>query len=1848
MNKRLLSVILVLSVIIGLFSGININAEPINAMPAIEDAFSSYKQGNTFCLDDDGYADMPVDVYVYYDSSKGVAKPGLGGTFVIVYAVNTNTERIGRDTDVNIITSMLDRGYIVVVADYKNNPASSTPTIDWSVHKIRERTQKMEFFTDTKIFPKGSYCENIAVPAGYDVSLKKPFWSIDEHGTKGSLEKIVEVWNTDFKSIRGELFVKWVDDSGNKKPTDKGAVWYNADKTTVNSAGEYTKIKYTKARDIHDIVNPDGTPVDLNQYINIAYPTNPLNPVPVMTMASSGTGNLSALFGASFRPQMNGFLFRGYAGAIFDYAYIPMARDDVYQFFDGSTANGKTKDALIYSLAVYNDKLVNTAAMRYLRYLAMSNPTEYNFDINSFGAYGNSKGSWINYLASAKCREKTDIGDYDNLDEAINERLCSLPMKRIHAGYEGTRYQNGNREDEGTIRGGKMQPYLTYNGKEISSAIQFVYTSCGGAEEDILPGGAPMFLSSNFGDELGSPYNTTYRLLSACKAMDIPTLHLDVATNHSFCNGNDLNYGVDSYTAFMDYAGYYLKKDPIKVVYTEPMDGTSDIKPGDSILIKFGGDVSETEISKISITDDTEGEPLTGSWTSEFGNTEWSFTPNNLKEGTSYTVNIPADFCGENKVSMGKPYSFGFKTKNEQRISPSYTEGTHFEYTVPDLSKSSYLNTAKLRLSVKNDAANTALVYLTDSLESENGDLLGKINLKGSGVYEINVSDIALGKAPGEKLYFYIAAENQAETKVVYSDEFIDNNGKNYKSSFAAESLETAPDGKTPSYKLAIRAVKDDGETSYYKNESPYYSNTTTLFTNSLLLNNGVAFNDNDYGRKFNISFKVYDTKSRAVFMSFSDNTSKFESFKINSAIEKSVVDRDSVSYAASTSPHQWTDVSFDYVVYDKEYGKFANAGKILTVTGTPDGDDLTPYYFANLKVTEVITDISLAENNGAELVYTAEGNKNYVENSSPKAFADASGNGYSTYKEAVSASGYVKLLQNHVLTNDELADISSYTDFTLDLNGYRIYCENTEAALIWAKSLNNKKTNITVKNGTIILKDTPLVSYKDSTSGGSYSINLENVDILTEEFTSVTSYISEKASSAAISSSFVLRNCNIEVPDRNLTKNKSVIFAKGEDSLNLSYEIHGGTIKLTTERKVSVADNLKYTTFYKDNGSYTKLLITSPYFVPGGAYTTDNQGVLSFVNEAATDGVTSFSLGESELATPYGEIAELYSSKESYPFVLFDADNKCIWGTSEFGNDADDGSALIKARWIFDNGGNAGTIYLRRDYNYKETALFSEISFVFGDLVIDLGGHRFETAKGTEYPLYANAKKGVDTNITVKNGSLVSGGKTILRYNVSGGPKNLRYTFDNVNFSVTESWTPQNYYASPFFCSLDWSGSVSSPVANGYLTLNNCNLDFTGADSSESMSVFDLATSHGNIKIDAVMNGGSIKADSFTKLSMYNLEDTASVSFGKSNGIYTKVIVPLDIPAPDDEVKNPDGQLLSYSASTDGTNTVYTMVYDEEAQPRPGYISSVKIYNFEDGNVGNAAKTGSPDLEVISSGNPDITLPEGFDNNALKLEYTNTGDRTYFNLTGNGNAVDSGIIEIKCDFLYHNDYTDGSATKNTNGVCLGISNASSERILWRILASSNDVLGDYSGWKTSDTALVEGNWYTIKAVVNMDNCTYDLYVKPVDDSDVFANYKIITSNLSLKDTAGKQIIPSQLYLKFHAESKLPQYLDNLKITVYEPVDMGAVLRNNSLNITFLKETELKANDKVYLACYFENELKELMEFDIPDTKTYKSLSELVYDVENEIKTEDYDLISIMVWRENEQLLPLVKKCKLG
>ena len=809
-KRRILSVLLLLCTLMTLFPAGAVSAfastdansaeEATDAMTDIKQNLATdsegtvnYQIGETLSINDGGHVGA-LELSIFFDKEHFTVKSGYHGTPVILYTVNTRMERIGKDSDTEIIKSMLDRGYVVVVADYLNSAKAVSPALDNSAQVLRTRMLNGEFFTDS-VFPGGYYRENHIVPAGYNILADQVFWEVDKHGVDGSLQEIVNNWNNDFRGTKGEKLVIWA--TGNTVDTRKtvldGAVWYDASgKEDAN--GLYTKIKYTVATSIYDCVDPDGSMVDLDLYIHVVYPTvdETSKPVPVMSLANSSNYPTSSVTSGDPRAHSAGFLFNGYAQVVYDYLWFPMGRSASWGYYDGNlaTSGAVTGDHMNYALHLYNDKLVNTAAMRYLRYLTLSQPDTYKFDTDAFGVYGNSKGGWMAFLGEAAVQTPLATGSYVTLkdkEEAIDLALSAFIPKRYLDGHHGeTRYQVGDTatvSDPVTgfvIEGGELQPWMTYGGEEIISGAQLVYASNGSNDEDISAGHAPTIVASHLNDTYNAAYGTSNTFVNICRTLNIPSIFFEVPLGHTLVYGEDCNYGVDTYDAVFKFTGYYLKGDPVSVLYTTPLNRAAGVNVTERITVKFSGAVDASEIEKVTVS--AGGNALTGVWSSRYGDTEWTFTPYSMKGGTAYTVTVPAGLSGKNGVAMGEAYTSSFITEYDDAESNAVSavkgdRGTYFSFTAPT-AFSENGNGYAVRFFVSNNAANIADIYAVDAGTFDPaspdgatvGALVGSVNLKGSGSYEIDVTDYVAERA-GESIVLLLKAQETAgSTNIVYLD----------------------------------------------------------------------------------------------------------------------------------------------------------------------------------------------------------------------------------------------------------------------------------------------------------------------------------------------------------------------------------------------------------------------------------------------------------------------------------------------------------------------------------------------------------------------------------------------------------------------------------------------------------------------------------------------------------------------------------------------------------------------------------------------------------------------------------------------------------------------------------------------------------------------------------------------------------------------------------------------------------------------------------------------------------------------------------------------------------------------
>ena len=1470
--------ILAFAILMATVTAVVVSADPeikvVGEMVDIKSKFSDYLSQDTV-IREDSYVGT-LQYTVYYDNSNGPATPGYFGTPVIIYTINhPGVERVGTDSNETIIGSMLDRGYIVIVLDYLNSEKAVSPDIDKASQGFRGDMINGKILKNTTDIPKGEYREAHIAPSGCNVLLNEVFWEIDKHSTEGTLEKIVENWNSDFRATKGSKLLEWVHEDGTRKATQddfdgNAPVWYNADGTRNDATGTYTYVKFTKAETITDCVDPDGTFLDMNLYINIVYPTSPEKEVPIMALANSSGYPTTAVTGADIRPHSAGYLYNGYANVVFDYLWEPMARNASWGYYDGSA--GVTQDHMNYALMTYNDKLVNTAAMRYLRYLSLSGGETYNFDLDAIGVYGNSKGGWFSYLGEEILQSPlVNADDYDTteaLEDAITDALAAITPDRYYDGRHGeTRYQVGAGEivkDGFTVKAGEKQPWLTYNGVEILSGCQLTNACNGSQQEDISAGHSPVFISGNMTDTYNAAYAYSVDIYNICRELGIPLLHFEVPIGHTLTSGMDMNHNVDTYDALFRYVGYYLKDEAISVAYSYPMNNAGGFSLTSEIKIGFAGAATLAEVEKITVS--AGGTAVSGVWESSFGGTVWTFYPSALLGSTEYTLTVPEGFCGDNGVPMAEAYTVIFTTEAD-KATETVQSGNYYTLTAPSLT---FGNSFVFRFFVSNDAANIAKLYAVNSIGETSGELLGSVNLRGAGSYEIDITDY-IAANEGKSVTLLLAGA-EASDRIVNSDSF---DGA-LDSDISKQSLATLVTGKTA-----------DGETclmGYISKPSQngvsvYYSNPTQLFSYKYITGGGNLTVDN-LGRRYTIEFDVYDTVSRTLQIKMNSMTKR---------VDYGTIDYNNVIFNVTTKANEWTHVEYTYEVYEPDYGfPSDNMTQSMHVYLSPSGDTNAPAYFNDLVVTEHITAIDVTR---AVVAEKDNGAGEYNAPVSDKPFAIYNGAAkigeYSTFAETLAAytSGYtVKLQKNYALKDADLSDkLSGFATVNLDLGTYTLRCENTKNSLFWLKATAAGSTVINIQGGAIRLGRTALVSYEGSNAGKTFSLNFKGTYIGLCEKAFATEYLSALAApdSAAVKVNMSFDGCTFDLPDDSKTKDASILFTTPiSKSLTVNYTVIGGEFKLSSQRWISILDNAKIVEFEKDaSGNYTKLLMPESVTVAvSGSYLIAD-GYAAYKKESVTDHMVTYGLVSGENSTRYGIITDDYADVDAYPVLLFKNGVLVSAHTTL-------ASAITAANGVL--GGDeyatdTAEIYMRKSMSCDTEPTYGGTA---GTLVIDLGGNTLKRNKVIINAVVNSSTPMFDTNVLFKNGRIETGANVIAVTHclyTTDKIKTYNITFEDVTIGFSSDLTAKS--VNGIFWT-NWQNGHSTKIVTN-ITLDGCTIDLENniPTSGGTLFVFNNENQICNLTV----KGGEIKG-SGEKFTLAKTDSYDSVVFAKDNGgEYTK-----------------------------------------------------------------------------------------------------------------------------------------------------------------------------------------------------------------------------------------------------------------------------------------------------------------------------------------------------------------------
>lgn len=884
-----------------------------------------------------------IDLTVYYDyAAFGRSRAGTRGTNVILYVVNTLSERIGTDTDVEILHSMLHRGFAVVVADYHNHENTATTDLDWSVIDLIQNVKSGELFVDDEAFEQGHYHETFLVPAGHNISVGDVFYELDRYGVSGTLDKIVEVWNHDFRSCKGDYVLPWCYKDGRRKATQTAfdgttPVWYADPKGECpdQECGTYIRAKHTRATDITDCIRPDGSPIDLNLYMHIVYPTNPAQKAPVLVLASSSEHLASGWtynggHHGGGRPHSSCFAFRGYAVAVYDYAYVPMVRVDHYGYFDGYCWRGWiTGDNMTYSVYSYNLHLVSSAAIRYLRYLSYSG--KYAFS-DRIGIIGNSKGSEMTNLGDGRLMHTLSLADgytEESLADAIESKLTARAPRFYLPKHHGeTRYEmgeSGYTRDGVAIATPERQPYLTYNGREIPSGVQFVYSSCGAFLFEVDEQYAPMFISSNIGKGETAGYYRQNEIVNLCRNYDIPLLWFESMAGHSFITTECPEYRIDPYDAYVRYVNYFLKDDPVTLAYATPLEGEA-LSHGESIVLQFTGVVTKDEIARVLLTD-ASGRPVQATFVSSYGGTRFTCLPVGLRAGESYTLTVPADLCGANGREIAAPLSRTFTfTDSAAALTDAPITLTNTRAVPLALTAESGARRT-LRLSLAKSAANTVLVYACADCTEQS--LISAVPVGEAGDYTLTLTE----DAPAT---LYLKTANPAEDRTtVLPLSMLEAVSPSY-------FKEVTPPEGTQTRAVAV------GLNTFFHGHALYGTYDALKITNPT----GAPLTSADYGRRFTLHFSTYDTVSRyfvGVYNSMSDPKTRIIDYRV-------------ARYDYHTASGAWTQHELPFTLYHPIHGEAGLGDKTLTFLIQPTGDPELPVHFADFTLTEHTTDVTVSE----------------------------------------------------------------------------------------------------------------------------------------------------------------------------------------------------------------------------------------------------------------------------------------------------------------------------------------------------------------------------------------------------------------------------------------------------------------------------------------------------------------------------------------------------------------------------------------------------------------------------------------------------------------------------------------------------------------------------------------------------------------------------------------------------------------------------------------------------------------------------------------------------------------------
>jgi len=497
---------------------------------------------------------------------------------VAVYLHHLPCQRLGEESDEACMARLQQQGFMVIPLDCSQFPPTS-PELETALVRWHSRLKHTLSTYDTDS-TTGDFNSIYYIPEGYAFD-RVAVWNIAQHGAEGSMDYILNTWNK-----------------------------YIVPRFCRDSAFAYT-----------DMVDKYGQALDYNLYVDIIYPSgHATQSVPLLLTFAGNSPRQNPYRPNQALPKVYtaifqlGFLTTGYAYAIMDHCYNPLARNDVWKYFDD------------YTLDHWNGLASNSACVRYLK----SHLCQYNLN-GKIGCMGLSKASY------APMR----LADPNN----AKAQECLL--------------FNGKSNT-------KPQPW-----QGASSTVDVVYSAAGNGSERLPDyfhaGCVPIITSAGLSDEYDQ-WDKYPAVVSHLNKIDHNFLSFWMEDmGHVYPGlGTDLRTGESRYVLFKQFFDRYLQPtdtDTTAVLYILPRDGATDVSvrgesrvlPNDHLLpynmrgisayepitVRYLYDVDTTHLNQTIQVLDSRHRPVAGTWTKSMQGTCLSFTPHHLLiPGATYTIQV--------------------------------------------------------------------------------------------------------------------------------------------------------------------------------------------------------------------------------------------------------------------------------------------------------------------------------------------------------------------------------------------------------------------------------------------------------------------------------------------------------------------------------------------------------------------------------------------------------------------------------------------------------------------------------------------------------------------------------------------------------------------------------------------------------------------------------------------------------------------------------------------------------------------------------------------------------------------------------------------------------------------------------------------------------------------------------------------------------------------------------------------------------------------------------------------------------------------------------------------------------